>query len=603
MIKLAAILCFVTLILGCKKDIPSWFNPGGVNTDEYGYLDLSNINLRNSDEEEIILTTKADLVDATDDYIITITLEKDNTISQTITYGELKSLTEPISLMPGLYTISVKSPDNAQGAMWNAPTYSAVKTGVEIIKNQNTSISDLVCTLSNIKTTVTYSADLQALFMADDAANPEKNLVTSISLGSEGLDFTRDIVSAEDAGFYTATNDLNVLNISLSGYYNLAASDEEPNYVQITGWQQIINNVKAGQWRKIFLKVDHANEGNVTIILTVETWVLDEKIDIDVKSFPITQGEEELDDEENEITDPLSPIVVLTGKNVITNELQDINRPFSLVASMFDFDGGSCFNLIKAKATPTAGSEISSVMVEFDSDNSDFVDRVLGDGFEKGRVPLYPTNMILDYIAIKKDDNYDTNKEITAVVNNTGMVLLSNYEGTHEAKIVLVDDQNRESYTKLIINVDRTGMPIIVTTPPEILWRGGYNFDEVHDIPGNPALPVVFDITSKTGITKFVVNITGTALTAEDLIGVNLAPTIDLINPGSEATEGALSTLGFPYKDAVINKKELTLDISQFMPLLAQVAETGDTSNFELIVGDASGTTTVNIQLRVVITE
>lgn len=69
-------------------------------------------------------------------------------------------------------------------------------------------------------------------------------------------------------------------------------------------WSQEIQNVKAGQWRKINIKILHASDGNVQFQVTVETWVYDEKIDVDVMSSFYSYGEEEIPDEE--ISDELS---------------------------------------------------------------------------------------------------------------------------------------------------------------------------------------------------------------------------------------------------------------------------------------------------------
>ena len=107
-------------------------------------------------------------------------------------------------------------------------------------------------------------------------------------------------------------------------------------------WSQEIQNVKAGQWRKINIKILHASDGNVQFQVTVETWVYDEKIDVDVMSSFYSYGEEEIPDEE--ISDENSPAVTL--------ENGDIAQPYPITTSMFDFDVQSCSPMITAVVTP-----------------------------------------------------------------------------------------------------------------------------------------------------------------------------------------------------------------------------------------------------------
>lgn len=82
----------------------------------------------------------------------------------------------------GSYTVSAESPDYADYmagttyADWEKPVYAGSVTK-SVIKNNETTVDDLVCTLANIRTTVTLTQDLQKLFMSDadaEAAGKEK---------------------------------------------------------------------------------------------------------------------------------------------------------------------------------------------------------------------------------------------------------------------------------------------------------------------------------------------------------------------------------------------------------------------------------------------
>lgn len=75
-------------------------------------------------------------------------------------------------------------------ADWEKPVYAGSVTK-SVIKNNETTVDDLVCTLANIRTTVTLTQDLQKLFMSDadaEAAGKEKLAVT-LSIGDNALGF------------------------------------------------------------------------------------------------------------------------------------------------------------------------------------------------------------------------------------------------------------------------------------------------------------------------------------------------------------------------------------------------------------------------------
>lgn len=104
---------------------------------------------------------------------------------------------------------------------------------------------------------------------------------------------------------------------------------------------------------------------------------------------------------------------------------------------------------------------------------------------------------------------------------------------------------------------------------------------------------VVINVTSEAenGIEVFEVNIVSDILTPEELQAVGLTDKLDLVNPGEY--EEALIGLGFPVN--VGGSKELSVDISQFMGLLAVLGS--GSHDFVLTVGDANGTTVKTLTL------
>lgn len=126
-----------------------------------------------------------------------------------------------------------------------------------------------------------------------------------------------------------------------------------------------------------------------------------------------------------------------------------------------------------------------------------------------------------------------------------------------------------------------------------------------YDIVDAESTPVIFSVTSETGITEFKIEIDSTTLTPDELEGVGLTNNLDLINPVKVNPEtgeieldyeAKLNNLGFPTRDDVKGKTLLTFDISQFVPLLNMLGS-GD-HQFKLTVSDESGTSKATVYLR-----
>lgn len=122
---------------------------------------------------------------------------------------------------------------------------------------------------------------------------------------------------------------------------------------------------------------------------------------------------------------------------------------------------------------------------------------------------------------------------------------------------------------------------------PTITLEGG-NIDQPQEITSPMALKV--NIEAPGAIAGFTVTIDSPALTEEMLATVGLAKELDLVNPGSMAD--GLTTFGFPVGDKVKDKTSVSFDISQLVPMIAQIyTETSD-HKFILKVTDAKGQST-----------
>lgn len=587
-----ALLGFAALLFasGCGKD-KIVFPDTPENTDEKGYLVLSEMNLGVSADIETLVTgpqaPKAAVTRATEDadsgYKLSITNTSTQETAWEGTYADIKAMSAPMELQPGRYNLRAASPDPVLPVAWEKPEYAG-STDFTIVKKATTTVSDLVCTLSNIKTTVELSADLKALFLNDGT----DDLKSTVSLGDASCIFAYD---EKRAAYFGPNESSNTLKIVLSGQYNIKGEGETPEYQPITMTQKV-SNVKAGQWRKIAISIEHADEGNVQFVITVETWVYDEKIDVDVMSSSYTYGEEEIPDVDDETSDPDGPQVSLDGNHLITD-------PFRISAAIFDFDFDPvrCNDLLSLIATPQGDATITDAYCVFDSDNAALLAAIDGAGYTDRKVPLYPDNGAATYSVIRTDNA----GRLIVKVNDAGMYGLYGYEGSHTAKMVVTDNRNRRTYTTLTIAVVKGGGS---ETGPAIVGLDGFDLDKRHTIApsDNPSLKVALDVTSATGITGFQIEILGgEVLPANELATLSLASQMDLIHPATEDMKSRLQELGFLPKDgsSIEGATLMKFDISEFIPAMTALNGTGN-CDFKLTVTDASGTIEKTLMFNVV---
>lgn len=560
----------------------------------FGYLEFGGMNIivsndaeNNDDSPEGIQLSEAPdrpavrTADATDDYEITITQDRTGEDVFIGTYGEVKSRTAPFSLTPGSYTVTAKSPGAPATAAFDAPSYMG-KVTANVLKEQTTTVNNLICRLSNLKTTVLISADLNALFKPDDqAADPSEKLVTALTFKGNTLVFGREETRA---GYFHASSEPGTLEIAMSGMYNRAASDAAPSYIPIV-WKKTIENVKSGQWRKITIRIEHTFDGNVQIVVDVKTWVYDQNIKVDVQTDTFRfAGEEVIPDSTEDLSDPDSPTVVLGNGH-------RIDEPFEVDASIFNFDDmGQCTDPIEVILTAQGSATLKSIKVVLDSDNETLLARLAATGRADRTIPLYPDNSIGEFATIRNQESQ--NQTVSILARSIGMQKLYEFTGSHTAKFVAVDSQGRTSYTKLQIRVSKT----LESPGPKIVWAGHdlntrYSTSSLSDNDS-----VVIQISSETEITGFLIEINSATLTAEELDNLGLARTMNLVDPQTESIDNGLRSLGFKTRDQV-RQKYVEFNISQFMPMLGALGP-GDT-DFKLTVTDAAGTTTRTVMVSV----
>lgn len=602
-------LAFLILVSGCKNEDPGFPATPGAD-DEVGYIVTSGLSVTVADNEIISTTTgessptktaivgsevpnltrsnntqsavdstttKTDppTAEASDDYKVTI-LNTKTSETMNYTYADLKKEeNQKIPVAPGTYKISAESPDYASYmagdyyANWDMPVYAGSVTK-NVIKATVTTVNDLVCSLANIRTSVSLTPDLQSLFLPDDQATEQLPALTvTLSVGENSLVYDRAAADGEKYGYFKAVEATNTITVELKGAYNKASGDVEPEYVPVK-WTREITGCKAGQWRKISIHVTNASQGNIQFQMTVENWVYDQKIDVDVTNL-YAFGEEVIPDEE--LSDANSPVVALVG--------HDITQGYTINQSMYNEDLGKWTENLQATITPQSDVSLRSIKLLFTSDNATLLSDLSAAGYTNNTVQIWPQNSALtSYLLIQ-----DESGVVKATLKDAGMTKLFTYKGVHTVKFIAVDTKGRTSYTNLKITVSEGGS--IVTEGPTATWvndRGG-QLDVPFQLDPNDLPPVELKVESKTGITDFKIEISSTNQEFAELISTMFSTNnLDLINPGSNAE--TLATLGFPTGDQVRNQTSLSFDISQFMSALAVFS--GE-HTFKLQVTDANG--------------
>ena len=603
-------LAFLLLLSGCKNEDPGFPTTPGTD-DEVGYIVTSGLSVTVADNEIISTTTgessptksessgseatnltrsnntqsavdstttKTDppTAEASDDYKVTI-LNTKTSETMNYTYADLKKEeNQKIPVAPGTYKISAESPDYASYmagdyyANWDMPVYAGSVTK-NVIKATVTTVNDLVCSLANIRTSVSLTPDLQSLFLPDDQATEQLPALTvTLSVGENSLVYDRAAADGEKYGYFKAVEATNTITVELKGAYNKASGNVAPEYVPIK-WTREITGCKAGQWRKISIHVTNASQGNIQFQMTVENWVYDQKIDVDVTNL-YAFGEEVIPDED--LSDANSPVVTLEG--------HDIAQGYTINQSMYNEDLGKWNENLQAIITPQSDVTLRSVKLLFSSDNTTLLNDLSAAGYTDYTIPIWPQNDALNsYLLIQQGST----GLVKATLKDAGMTKLFNYKGVHTVKFIAVDSKGRTSYTNLKITVSEGGS--IVTEGPTATWvndRGG-QLDVPFQLDPNDLPPVELKVESKTGITDFKIEISSTNQEFAELISTMFSTNnLDLINPGSNAE--TLASLGFPIGDQVRNQTSLSFDISQFMSALAVFS--GE-HTFKLQVTDANG--------------
>jgi hypothetical protein len=274
----AVALVAAFLAVGCNHpDFPA----GGDDTptiSNKGSLSIENLTIDCRIDESIPdagLTPSVASADATrtsvdvDNFNCSIINEANEVIME-FKYSERP--TEAVVLEAGDYIFKIQSGE-VPGAAWESPVYGTSKA-FKIVRNQTTTISEIVCSLMQIKVSVTYAADLLERL-------GEKTL-TTVVIGDNSLEFS---LTESRSGFFLAPQVNNTIELRISGTYAADKVNFKP--VEMT---KEVRNVKAGQHSKVHFYIEHAAEGNINVGVTIRDWVTDEVIPCNVADL-VTEEE------------------------------------------------------------------------------------------------------------------------------------------------------------------------------------------------------------------------------------------------------------------------------------------------------------------------
>lgn len=528
-------LASLSMLVSCHMDDVNYVDNEDDAKNKIGYLNLGGLQATVMEDTENFDTpagTRAEGVDI-NNFDVVITNKAGETV-KSFKYGERPA--ESIALEAGVYNIAMSS-SAMEGAEWETPVYKGEKE-VVITRKQTTTVTDLVCKLANIKVSVAYSADIA------EQLDPEYTKMT-VELGTSALEYA---FAEKRAGYFAPIAQENTLLLTFNCRYKGETKD-----IIMTNE---IKGVKAAQWRKINVVVQHAADGTATIGIVCDTWTYDEEVTFDTSAYLM----EEVIPDDTDV-----PVIVWEGHNLA--------EVFELTDDMFDADGNFKSSI---NVDVTAKAALKSLVVKVSSDNADFTKaykEIMS--LEEDLCSAVANATILKMMGYPTDAKGSTTTRIKFAAQTE---LLKSYEGTHKYEITATDVNGASTTVTLTIKYGQN-------VAPQIVWVG-YDIDKRQTYTAGMTCDL--NVKAPLTIADFKVKIISATLTPEELAGVGLAGEFSLVNDSQFF--GALNGLGFPTGDAVYGQTEVDLSISNFLGVLAMLG--AGEHDFEMSVSDLEGNTT-----------
>ncbi|MBP3474182.1 MAG: DUF4493 domain-containing protein [Alistipes sp.] len=460
-----------------------------------------------------------------------------------------------------------------------------------------------------------------------------ESVVTTISGGP--FVYFKDHAGANDGSGNTMVFKMEgvYLNVSIDNLQaaitDLATNGNSSSYYKnltYVSMEREIKGVRAAQWRRISIDIDHNTEGDVQFEVTIDSYVFDETIDVDVQTLFFTPSDpnEEYREEEVPDIDPSAPSV-------------QFNIPVDAKAAIIAQDGydtqmGKWNANLQMTVTPSNNTTIKEVYAVISSDNSKLMKALEDAGYTEGRVTFYSgvstladTDAEVSYFVVENPAT--TAPNIVVKLSDHGMAALQNsYRGTHNIKVWTKDSKDRMKYTDLVIESGKTtGCNIGSATgggsgsgdveyndnPPTIVGPSDDFFDKRHDLTADNKdfFDCAATITShhKEGFTGFDVIIHMpnfgegdiTSVLGGEYDPVAKTTTFSLTNPDVSKVPALKELTLIPANmDNLTGASQAVFDVSPLMSVLYDA--TSGECEFTIKVSDKNGDSTETIMFNIV---
>ena len=265
-VKFTAVALFAALLVGCNNENLSWGGEENPNISNKGHLSLSEMTVDcrvdESDPEVGVLSTRATRASVDVSNFDCSIINENNEVILSFKYSERP--TEAIELATGDYIFKIQSGE-VPAAAWDTPVYGTVKP-FKIVRKETTTLTEIVCSLMQIKVSITYAPDL--LERLGD------NTITTAIIGDNSLEFG---LTESRAGFFLAPQVSNTIELRISGTYAADKTNFKP-----VEMNKEVRDVKAGQHSKVHFYIEHAAQGNINVGVTIQDWVTDEIVPCNV---------------------------------------------------------------------------------------------------------------------------------------------------------------------------------------------------------------------------------------------------------------------------------------------------------------------------------
>lgn len=521
-------------------------------------------------------------------------------------YNEYVAGMKGIKLPAGTYVIRARSTEGELSPLSFQAEYEGysnpfqVKRGVEISGEDAITVE---CTLAYVRVSVQFDEILASLVDPD-----ETEVIVTLGEGDDAISHTYEgptrVLKAGsnppeyEYGKYTYNededkdaNDLtktsyfiymlpqqgvaNPLNLYLTTIYSGSRIDEQ--------LLPVVDNAKAGEYRKITIKLQHGADGQVYFVVEVKKLVYNQPVTVAVNNYLIKDSE----GNGGFLTEGGIPDIMFQSQ-------YDIGSMVSIEDDMFDANKKFRGPLMTLKTDEpiealyvTATATNKTIKKRFEALGLIVDDTATAaepaEGTTSPKPAIAGVNIMLDVATAEGSAglSQSVKEGLDALGMPNGKETFKNLAttGVSFSMAGLMElihhgnngDPYNGTYSFIFTPVvnGKTVTPISVTVFLDAItidWPGK-DMEKEHKVTSG--MQVKVNIFAKYSIKELNVTIKG-ALSAEELVAVGLSDKFDLaaLDAGSKMG-AALKDLGFPIGNEVKGKTNLVFDITEFMPMLS----------------------------------